>query len=183
MPSFSLPRALALTSVLALACCAPPPPQPLPPPVVQPSPTPTPAPPPVVQEPVYDNWLDAPQTPGDWIYGGTAAGSMARFGPNANRPLLLLSCDRASREVTLMRPGTATQPVPIRVRTETAERFLTAYQLGDTNPYLAVSLRSSDPLLDAMALSRGRFAVETAGLETLYVPAWAEVTRVIEDCR
>jgi len=33
-----------------------------------------------------------------------------------------------------------------------------------------------------MALSKGRFAVETQGLETLYVPAWPEMTRVIEDC-
>ncbi|MGE5953581.1 MAG: hypothetical protein ACM308_08200 [Qipengyuania vulgaris] len=39
------------------------------------------------------------------------------------------------------------------------------------------------PLLDAMALTKGRFAVETPGLPTLYLPAWAEVTRVIEDCR
>jgi len=48
---------------------------------------------------------------------------------------------------------------------------------------LAVSLAARDPLLDAMAFSRGRFAVETAGLPTLYVPSWTEVSRVIEDCR
>ena len=39
------------------------------------------------------------------------------------------------------------------------------------------------PLLDAMAITRGRFAVEVEGEPGLYVPAWAEVTRVIEDCR
>ncbi|MDG2003332.1 MAG: hypothetical protein P8J20_08375 [Novosphingobium sp.] len=48
---------------------------------------------------------------------------------------------------------------------------------------IAVTLPASDPLLDAMAFSRGRFAVETAGLPTLYVPSWPEVSRVIEDCR
>ena len=40
-----------------------------------------------------------------------------------------------------------------------------------------------DPLLDAMAFSKGRFALEVAGLPTLYVPSYPEVTRVIEDCR
>ena len=172
-----------LAAIAALAACVPAP-APLPaPPVVQPAPAPAPAPPPVIQQPSYANWFDAPQTPGNWRYGATAAGSMARFGGDANTPLLLLSCDRSRRELALLRPGRATQPVPVRVLTETAERYLTASQIEDTNPYLAVSLRATDPLLDAMALTRGRFAVETAGLPTLYVPAWAEVTRVIEDCR
>jgi len=38
-------------------------------------------------------------------------------------------------------------------------------------------------LLDAMALARGRFAVEVAGYPALYLPNWAEVARVVEDCR
>ena len=176
-------RFVPLAATAALVACVPAP-APLPaPPVVQPAPVPTPTPPPVVQQPSNTNWIDAPQTPGDWRYGATAAGSMARFGGDENSPLLLLSCDRSSREIALLRPGSAAQPVPSRILTETSERLVTAYQLEDTNPYLAISLRASDPLLDAMALTRGRFAVETAGLPTLYVPAWAEVTRVIEDCR
>jgi len=34
-----------------------------------------------------------------------------------------------------------------------------------------------------MAFSRGRFALETAGQETLYLPSWPEISRVVEDCR
>jgi hypothetical protein len=49
--------------------------------------------------------------------------------------------------------------------------------------WLVVVLTARDPLLDAMAFSRGRFALEAAGLETLYLPAWPELSRVIEDCR
>ena len=45
------------------------------------------------------------------------------------------------------------------------------------------SVPARDPLLDAMAFSRGRFAVEVSGGPTLVVPAYPEVTRVIEDCR
>ena len=42
---------------------------------------------------------------------------------------------------------------------------------------------ASDTVLDQIAYSRGRFAVEAQGLDTLILPAWAEVGRVIEDCR
>ena len=44
-------------------------------------------------------------------------------------------------------------------------------------------LAPDDPLLDAMAITKGRFAVAAPGEPTLYLPAWAEVSRVIEDCR
>lgn len=71
----------------------------------------------------------------------------------------------------------------MRIRTETTERLLTANPSSDGRPLLIVELAAQDRLLDAMAFSRGRFAVETGGLPTLYLPAWAEVTRVIEDCR
>lgn len=71
----------------------------------------------------------------------------------------------------------------MRIRTETTERLLTASPSSDGRPLLIVELGAQDRLLDAMAFSRGRFAVETGGLPTLYLPAWAEVTRVIEDCR
>jgi hypothetical protein len=71
----------------------------------------------------------------------------------------------------------------MRIRTETAQRLITAQASADGRPMLIANLPSNDRLLDAMALSRGRFAVETGGMETLYLPAWPEITRVIEDCR
>ena len=40
-----------------------------------------------------------------------------------------------------------------------------------------------DPLLDAIASSRGRIGFSTSGAPALVVPPWAEVARVIEDCR
>ncbi len=57
----------------------------------------------------------------------------------------------------------------------------TAPGLAET--LLAITLNARDPLFDAMAISKGRFAVEVGGEATLYVPSWPEVTRVIEDCR
>jgi hypothetical protein len=48
---------------------------------------------------------------------------------------------------------------------------------------MAVQLPASDPLLEQMAFSRGRFLVTVEGGPSLVVPAWPELARVIEDCR
>ena len=127
--------------------------------------------------------MDAPQTPGDWTYRKIANGSLASFGGSAAAPLLWLRCDAAARTLAIARPGGAGAAVPMRILTETRERLLDAPPSGDPTPGVAASVPASDMLLDAMAFSKGRFAVETAGMATLYVPAWPEVTRVIEDCR
>ena len=38
-------------------------------------------------------------------------------------------------------------------------------------------------MLDAMVFSRGRFVVERTGAAPLVVPPYAEIGRVVEDCR
>jgi hypothetical protein len=48
---------------------------------------------------------------------------------------------------------------------------------------ISAELAMMDPLLDAMAMSRGRFAVTVAGTPSLVLPSWPEVARVVEDCR
>ncbi|WP_374406059.1 hypothetical protein [Pelagerythrobacter sp.] len=166
-------------SCIALACCAQPAPEPTPPPPT-PAPTPTPTPPPPVAQPQYDNWADAPATPGDWHLRETGSGPQAVFGPSAGEATFAFTCNRADRTVTLMRAGAAAGASSLVVRTETRDGTLPARTAGAT---LAASLPAADPLLAAMAFSKGRFAVETAGLPTLYIPSWPEMTRVIEDCR
>lgn len=137
----------------------------------------------MVQQPVYDNWLDAPQTPGDWSYSSGGRSSVARFS-QAGADKFVLFCDLGTRKVGLVRvpdvPGSA--PRVMGVRTETTMRLLQASPIGGAGQ-LQVDLAATDPILDAMALSRGRFAIEMQGEQTLYLPSWAEVTRVIEDCR
>ena len=82
------------------------------------------------------------------------------------------------RRIALVAPGPGGPEM--RVRTETEQRILTGSRQGGA---LVVELPANDPLLDAMAITRGRFAIEPTGAPGLYIPAWAEVTRVIEDCR
>jgi hypothetical protein len=68
----------------------------------------------------------------------------------------------------------------MRILAETTARSIPATQRQGAT---AAQLAARDPLLDAMAFSKGRFAVDVPGLPPLYLPAWPEVTRVIEDCR
>lgn len=173
--------AIVTASCLALACCAQPAPEPTPPPPT-PTPTPTPTPPPVAQ-PAYENWMDAPATPGDWYFRTLDGGSQATFGPAQSEAVFALTCDRAARTITMTRAGGGSGPAAMRLRTETVDRTLAAQPAGTGRSMIAATLPATDPLLAAMAFSKGRFAVETQGLPTLYIPSWPEVTRVIEDCR
>jgi hypothetical protein len=69
------------------------------------------------------------------------------------------------------------------VRTEFMERGIAAQPAESDPAWIFARVPARDALLDAMAFSKGRFAVEVAGLQALYVPSYPEVTRVIEDCR
>ena len=170
----------ALALVLATACV----PQPRSAPPVQtlpaPAPTPTSTPAPA---PVTSDWMDAPQTPGDWRYTGAFAGGVAQFGDSGSEARFTIRCEAASRTIVLSRAGQASGASRMIVRTESQTRALAATAAASTLPAVEARIAATDRLLDAMALSKGRFAIELAGTPTLYLPSWAEVTRVIEDCR
>ena len=164
---------------VALVACVPQP-RPAPSVEVRPTPTPTLAPPPA---PVHRNWPDAPATAGDWSYRLGASGGAALFGESQSDARLALRCDRNARSVVLWRAGEVSGATAITIHTESQTRSLAAVPAAGQMPGIEAKLAASDRLLDAMALSKGRFAVETPGMPTLYLPSWAEVTRVIEDCR
>ncbi len=148
------------------------------PPAPQPSPVVLTLPPPVRAIPAPTDWQDVPATPGDWHWSNEAGTSTARFAEG----LLILRCDPPRHAVTLLRaaPLTLGESVLMTIETTSTTRALSA----DPAPGgVAVTLDARNPLLDAIAFSRGRFAIETTGQPTLYVPSWSEVGRVIEDCR
>ena len=166
--------ASAALACAALAACVPrpePAPAPVPAPAPAPAPAPVPTPSPV---PTYSSWMDVPATPGDWTYSG----GVARFAQH-----LMVRCDRAAGVVEISRAGTAAVPVQMIVRAEMMERGVAAQPAKSDPAWVLARVPARDPLLDAMAFSKGRFAVEVAGLPTLYIPSYPEVTRVIEDCR
>jgi len=164
-----------LAALVAVSACVPrrePTPPPPAPPVAVPAPRPA---------PLASDWQDWPVTPGSWTYRQDARGSLALFGPANADALVTLRCDRAARRLYLSRSGTAA--TPLTVRTSSATRALTMQPTGGTPPYVATALAATDPLLDAIAFSRGRVTLEQAGLAPLVVPPYAEVARTIEDCR
>ena len=171
----SIAVALSLSAAACVAPRNPPPPAPIATPAPRPTPTPTPA-------ATYTSWMDVPQTPGDWRYGPVSGGTAATFGEAASEPRFTMRCVLASRTIELVRSGTFAGDAAMTVRSETATRTLAGLPLMDSAD-LRAELTARDPLLDAMAFSKGRFAIEAAGAPTLYLPSWPEVTRVIEDCR
>jgi hypothetical protein len=179
--------AAALTLTFGIAACVPstPAPAPAPAPVARPAPAPArPAPTVTTPAPAGTDWMDFPATAGGWSFTTFPIGSQAIFrGPAGQDTGLAISCNAQSRQITLLRPGRSNRALAMRILTETASRTGTAEPVAEQFAGVILRLDPRDPMLDAMAISKGRFAVEVEGMPTLYLPSWAEVSRVIEDCR
>lgn len=130
------------------------------------------------------NWNDQPQTKGEWTYTAQPHETYAHFGVDRPNRLFIIRCDLRTRQVGIARFLTSeANSRSMVIRTETTMRQLVAEPLPNVRPLAGVELAANDPLFDAMAITQGRFAIEVEREEPLYLPAWAEVTRVIEDCR
>jgi len=117
------------------------------------------------------HWRVAPVTAGSWTWRAVPGGSEALFQTSAGVQFTL-RCTLASRTVALIRSG-APAGAPVVVRTTSLERTLPATPI----------VGAQDPLLDAMAFSRGRISVEALGASRLILPSWPEPARAVEDCR
>ena len=121
----------------------------------------------------FESARSVPLTPGGWAYAASPVASDSTFAA-----VLRIHCDRAARQVTIQRLGVApvpgVAPPPMLIATDSVARVL---------PGAAAPLAARDPLLDAIAFSRGRFVVTGGGGGMLVLPAWPEAARSIEDCR
>jgi hypothetical protein len=163
---------LGAGSALILAGCASAPreapaPAAAPPAPAAPVPEPVPPPPP---PPPPATWEDLPLSPGDWRF--TAGPPAAAEYGEAGAAMFSIRCDTVQRRILLSRPGA---PGTLTIRTTYGSRDLAAAD--------AEALPATDPFLDEMVFSRGRFAVEAAGQPLLILPTWPEPARVIEECR
>ena len=169
---------------LSLGGCVGSPPAPVAAPAPTPAPTPQPQPtaaPTQAVTPVYDNWMDAPQTPGDWSFRLISTGALAQFGTDPANPLFGLECVKATGQVLMHAPRASGGA--LLLRTESMDRTLDPANLPGGPNYARYVVSARDPLLDAMAFSKGRFAALVSGGPAYYLPAWPEVTRVVEECR
>lgn len=178
-------RLASMVGPAALAACAvvPPPVEPPPPPPPSAPPAPTPPPPPVAVAPDKP-WDVAPLTPGDWRYEKLGSDSIASFGGPSGSRVAVLRCDRASRQIGFSVDGAAvTQAVVVTIRTTSGTLTWSGSAGAGNAPLITVSRPASDKGFDWIAYSRGRVSVEIQGLQRLILPIWAEVSRVLEDCR
>ena len=165
-------KQITLLLLLALSACAAPAP---------PAAPPAPPVPPASPAPVLSgDWRDWPLAPGTWQYLPGTPISTARFG-DAQSAQFIVRCDAAARRVTILRAGTATE-LAITTSTRTA-RFPAGHIEEQGSAMSGVILNAADAFLDEMVFSRGRIAVQSPGLPSLAIPAWAEPGRAIEDCR
>jgi hypothetical protein len=118
---------------------------------------------------------------GNWTYATSADGSEAIFADTSAKPQLWIRCTRATRRVTISKTATAATP-SINVWTSSLSRSVAA-SFNPATGRLTIELMNYDPLLDAIASSRGRVGFSVAGQPPLVVSPWAEVARVIDDCR
>jgi len=161
-------RLILAAPLLAAACTTAPAPVPQ---VAAPPPTPLVVPP---KPMLPTDWRDRPYSPGVWHY----AGRLASYGPAGAPPLLTMQCDPTRRLIVLSVLGRAAM---LTIRTSYAQRDWPAQAGNDGRS--RVSFAAADPQLDQIAFSRGRFSVSGPNIPEIDIPAWAEPSRVIEDCR
>ena len=176
-PHLTLRRFVTLCLIVALAACGRVVPPAAPPPVSTPTPRPNPAP--VLPPPPAVSWDREPATPGTWRHRLAGRDSIAEFVGNDGRMRFQLACT-SDKTVELAMIGSVADARTMTVRTRTVDRSLNSSAAESS---VIARLSGRDPLLAAMAYSRGRFMVEPAGVAPLYLPAWPEVTRVVDDCQ
>ncbi len=176
----------ALAAAFFLAGCVPAAPPAAPP---QPPPSAPLAPP---SPPLAADWRDWPIAAGDWRYAANATATTASFGQTGQSALLVVQCALATRQVAIQRLVTdpaASVAEPMTVNTSFgAAQWPVAALAPAADPasepaYVVATRASADEALDRIAFSRGRFTIEVPGAAPLAVPTWAEISRVIEDCR
>jgi hypothetical protein len=167
---------------LALASCAVPSPEPAPQPQPPRSTEPAPLPPtPQIVQP-QGHWTDWPMEAGQWVYRIDDRGSIALFGQPGRDALITLRCDKGLR-MTFLSVAGVTNFSRMTVRTSSTSKTVETKNTGGKPPYVAVAIAPTDPILDALAYSRGRVAFEPYGDKFIAIPLWSEIGRVVEDCR
>jgi hypothetical protein len=131
--------------------------------------------------PADSNLEHATPVAGEWTYAATSGGSEATFHNGSKLPQVTVRCTRATRKVQILKAATSASPT-LWVWTSSQTRSLPA-TFDSASGRVVAELGAYDPLLDAIASSRGRVGFSASALPALVVPPWAEVAKVIEDCR
>jgi hypothetical protein len=176
-------RIFSLILLSAIAGCSSPP-------AIIPQSAPRPqAAPPIKQAPLpvsrpAGEWTDWPIAQGSWVYRADDRGSIALFGLEQGDAMVTIRCDRARGRIYLARADAAgTGGGAMTVRTSSALKTLNASPTGGTPAYIAAEIMPADPFLDAIIYTRGRIALQGNNQQSIAIPVWSEIAKVVEDCR
>ena len=133
------------------------------------------------QTPAIVDFSYSTVTPGSWTYREVVGGSEATFVDGAGTARAVFTCGKVTRLVTLSRISAA-PAAGLSIWTSSASRDLPSRFDANARRVIA-QLGAADSLLDAIALSRGRFALSMAGSPALVLPAGTEIAHIVEDCR
>ncbi len=135
-------------------------------------------------QPLTGQWIDWPITQGDWVYRSDDRGSIALFGPAGRDAIVTLRCDRSRAKLYFSRAdNTGTRGGNMTIRASSTLKQFAAQSVGGTPAYIAAEIAPGDNFLDAVIFTRGRIAVESTGQQSIAIPVWAEIARVVQDCR
>lgn len=123
----------------------------------------------------------APVTPGAWTYRNVTGGTEAAFVDGGGATRMIIACGKVTRLITLSRLSAA-PATTMSFWTSSASRDLLS-RFDQPSGRVIAQLGGMDPLLDAIAFSRGRFAISMPGYPALVLPAGTEIAHVVEDCR
>ncbi len=141
-------------------------------------PLPTPA---LSQSPAQIDLEAVQPLSGSWSYQAVQGGSFAAFVDASATQRLIIRCNRVSRTISIIRTGVPAAAPTLAIWTTSSARSVPSR--FDVTRTLTADLRATDPLLDAIAFSRGRFATAAGGAPLMAVGVSPEPVRVIEDCR
>ena len=136
---------------------------------------------PAQTQPAPPDLSNATPIAGSWSYTTTATGTEAIFSNPSAMPQMMVTCIRVTRHVLVAKTAKVAAPF-MAIWTSAMTRSIPS-SFNPLTSRLSVDLATYDPLLDALAFSRGRIGVSVSGTPSLVVPAQPEVARVIEDCR
>lgn len=119
---------------------------------------------------------------GRWSFRTFPGGSEAAFSDASGAQRLIVRCNRSARVVSVVRTAVPAAAPVLAIWTSTTSRGVPS-RFDLPSRTLSADIAATDPLLDAVALSRGRFATSAVGAPLVALPAWPEPARVVEECR
>ena len=126
----------------------------------------------------YSYW---PVSPGAWTYRAVPGGSEASFVDGTGAARVVIACGKLTRLVTISRISAAPSS-SLSIWTSSLSRNLPS-RFDQASGRVIAQVGATDPLLDAIALSRGRIAVSMPGSPVFVLPVGTEIDHVVEDCR